>query len=236
MVDSGWYYSRGGQQIGPVDWNTLRQAAQSGQLGSGDLVWKEGMPDWQAASTIPGLVDAGGGSSGAGGYEAQGSAGGQAAYGQQQQGYGAQQQQQAYGQQPAYGQQQQQYGGYPAQQQQQYGAPQYGAPQYGAQQYGAPGGPVGYYSYPQQAGTGASNQAAIWGFVCSLVGLLCFGPIFGLIALILGIVGLNASKVSGRGKGLAIAAIIIGILDIVFGTIGFIYFMNNPNESPFGVR
>ena len=70
--------------------------------------------------------------------------------------------------------------------------------------------------------------------MCSLVGLLCFGPIFGLIALILGIVGLNAAKTSGRGKGLAIAAIIIGIFDIIFGTIGFIYFMNNPNESPFG--
>ena len=147
MADSGWYYSRGGQQIGPVDWNTLRQAAQSGQLGSGDLVWKEGMPDWQAASTIPGLVDAGGGAGG--GYEAQASAGGgQAAYGQQP-AYGAQQQQQAYGQQPAYGQQQQAYGaqqqyggGYPAQQ-------QYGAPQYGAQQYGSPAG-GGYYSYPSR--------------------------------------------------------------------------------------
>lgn len=51
-----WYYRRGEAQMGPVSWEDLVHAARAGGLGSGDLVWTDGMAQWQAAATIPGLV------------------------------------------------------------------------------------------------------------------------------------------------------------------------------------
>ena len=100
-----------------------------------------------------------------------------------------QQTQQQYGQQ--YGQPyQQQYG-------QQYGQQQYGQsyqqPYYG-QQYSP------YYAYQEQ-----SNGLAVGGFICSFF--------FSLIGLILSIMGLKkANQIGGKGKGLAIAGIVISIL------------------------
>src|SRR4051812_42406610 len=53
-----WYYARGGSQVGPVTFAQLIEAARTGSVGRDDLVWREGMADWQAASTIPGLMPA----------------------------------------------------------------------------------------------------------------------------------------------------------------------------------
>lgn len=66
----------------------------------------------------------------------------------------------------------------------------------------------------------SSNGFAIAGFVVSLVSsLLCCGT-FNVLALILSIIGLIKSKeLNGRGKGLAIAGIVIAsimfIIDII---------------------
>ncbi|MFY9825171.1 MAG: GYF domain-containing protein [Thermoanaerobaculia bacterium] len=51
-----WYYRRGEAQLGPVSWEDLVNAARTGGLGSGDLVWTDGMAQWQPAATIPGLL------------------------------------------------------------------------------------------------------------------------------------------------------------------------------------
>ncbi|HEX4966615.1 MAG TPA: GYF domain-containing protein [Thermoanaerobaculia bacterium] len=51
-----WYYRRGEAQLGPVSWEDLVGAARAGNLASGDLVWTDGMAQWQAASSIPGLI------------------------------------------------------------------------------------------------------------------------------------------------------------------------------------
>lgn len=51
-----WYYRRGEAQMGPVSWEELVGTARAGGLGSGDLVWTDGMAQWQAAATIPGLL------------------------------------------------------------------------------------------------------------------------------------------------------------------------------------
>ena len=111
---------------------------------------------------------------------------------------------------PQYGAPQPQYGGQqpqPQPQQPQYGAPQ---PQFGADQpqYGAPqgpyGGPVppGGYGYPV-APQNQKNGFAVAGFILSLL------PLFGLIFSIL---GLNrAGKIGGKGKGLAIAGIVLSL-------------------------
>ena len=58
MQDVGWYYAVDGQRQGPVPFDHLRQLAAAGQLSAGDLVWREGMADWQPAGTIPALAPA----------------------------------------------------------------------------------------------------------------------------------------------------------------------------------
>jgi hypothetical protein len=54
--------------------------------------------------------------------------------------------------------------------------------------------------------------------VIPVVGLFCSVPggLFGLVAVILGIVGMNKVKTSGeKGKGMAIAGLILGVLTLL---------------------
>lgn len=63
-----------------------------------------------------------------------------------------------------------------------------------------------------------SNGLAIAGFVCSIVGFFVFGILLGVLAIIFSAVGLgkiNKDPSKWKGKGLAIAGLIIGIVDIV---------------------
>lgn len=71
------------------------------------------------------------------------------------------------------------------------------------------------------------NVLSIVGFVLSLLG-------FNIVAIVLGFIGLSQVKKTGeRGRGLALAAIIIGFVSIVLGIILTIVFvsvaLNNPN-------
>jgi hypothetical protein len=51
-----WFYSQNGKQCGlPVSFQELRRAAVEGGLLPTDLVWRLGMAEWVAASTISGL-------------------------------------------------------------------------------------------------------------------------------------------------------------------------------------
>ena len=50
-----WYYARDGKKGGPVSAQYLKEKAQSGQLLPTDLLWKDGLKDWVAAGTLPGL-------------------------------------------------------------------------------------------------------------------------------------------------------------------------------------
>jgi len=125
---------------------------------------------------------------------------GQQPYGQQQPGYG--QQQPEYGQQPSYGQQ-----------------PQgYDQPAYGQPAYGQPG-------YGSQGGRGMKNGLGIAALVLGILALLSTitvvgGLLFGLIALILGIIGRGRAK---RGEadngGMALAGIILGAVSMVLSIV-----------------
>lgn len=67
-----------------------------------------------------------------------------------------------------------------------------------------------------------TNGMAIAGFVCSLVGLFLFGIVLGLLGIIFGAIGLGKiSKDSSRwkGKGMAIAALIVGVVDVVVAIV-----------------
>jgi hypothetical protein len=47
-----WYYSKTNTQLGPVSDQELRQKLATGEVFSTDMVWREGMIDWQAVALI----------------------------------------------------------------------------------------------------------------------------------------------------------------------------------------
>jgi len=57
MADE-WYYSRDKSKHGPVTRAELDALAASGELRPRDLVWSDGMPAWQSARTVEGLLPA----------------------------------------------------------------------------------------------------------------------------------------------------------------------------------
>ena len=53
-----WFYSKSGQQLGPIPSEQLKQLATAGQLQPSDLVWKDGMGQWVESRKIKGLFPA----------------------------------------------------------------------------------------------------------------------------------------------------------------------------------
>jgi len=51
-----WFYAQNNQQKGPVTAEALISMLQQGHVQPGDLVWREGMANWQAAGTVPELA------------------------------------------------------------------------------------------------------------------------------------------------------------------------------------
>lgn len=50
-----WHVSKAGRQHGPFTSAQLKKLADSGQLAPEDLIWKEGLAEWVAASSVKGL-------------------------------------------------------------------------------------------------------------------------------------------------------------------------------------
>ena len=68
----------------------------------------------------------------------------------------------------------------------------------------------------QNVGTRKQNSMALTSFILSLVGLIVAGLPCGIVAIIIGIIGLvkfDATK--EKGKGFAIAGLIVGVIDVV---------------------
>ncbi|MBS0210735.1 MAG: SPFH domain-containing protein [Planctomycetes bacterium] len=53
---AGFYVAVNGQQAGPFDLPTLGTMLQNGQLKRDSLVWRRGLTEWVAASTVPDLA------------------------------------------------------------------------------------------------------------------------------------------------------------------------------------
>lgn len=51
-----WYYARAGQQWGPVADHDFKRMIATGQARADDLVWREGMANWQPLASLPELV------------------------------------------------------------------------------------------------------------------------------------------------------------------------------------
>jgi len=97
-----------------------------------------------------------------------------------------------------------------------YEAPKYEEPKHEAPKYEAP--KQDYYDVNYEEPKSGSNGIAIAGFVTSLVSFFaCCGCGFlWIVSLILSIVGaVKSKKVGGKGKGLAIAGIIISSIQAV---------------------
>ena len=56
---------------------------------------------------------------------------------------------------------------------------------------------------------------SILGFVSGVVGLFYFGLLFGIAAIVLSIIGLKKTSNGQKGKGFAIAGLILGILEVL---------------------
>lgn len=54
-MSAQWYYAKDNDRHGPISSGELKQLARDGVLKPTDLVWKEGMPDWQPASRVKDL-------------------------------------------------------------------------------------------------------------------------------------------------------------------------------------
>jgi hypothetical protein len=67
-----------------------------------------------------------------------------------------------------------------------------------------------------------TNGMALAGFICSLVGLFIFGVVLGVLGIIFSAIGLGKiAKDSSRwkGKGMAIAGLVVGVVDIILWII-----------------
>ncbi len=53
---ANWFYVRDGKQTGPIGVESLRRMIGSGEIKPSDLVWREGMADWKAVSTLTELA------------------------------------------------------------------------------------------------------------------------------------------------------------------------------------
>jgi uncharacterized protein DUF4190 len=77
---------------------------------------------------------------------------------------------------------------------------------------GGYGGGYGYGAPPPNRG----NGLAVAALVCGIVGLLCLGFILGPLAIIFGGVGISKANQGADHKGLAIAGLVLGIVDVAF--------------------
>jgi hypothetical protein len=60
------------------------------------------------------------------------------------------------------------------------------------------------------------NGMAVAALVVGLIGLLLFGVVMGILAIIFGAIGIGkANALGGKGKGMAIAGLILGVVDIL---------------------
>src|SRR5687767_9534268 len=58
LMATGWCYTRGGQQQGPVTTEELQAMVNAGEVARTDLVWNESLPSWVPVSGAPGLTAA----------------------------------------------------------------------------------------------------------------------------------------------------------------------------------
>jgi len=83
----------------------------------------------------------------------------------------------------------------------------------------APSGFTPQVSGPTGASSlGGSSSKAGWALGLGILGLLCFGFIIGIVAIVFGVQARREIKASGNqlaGEGMATTGIVLGVIDIV---------------------
>ncbi|MHA1150791.1 MAG: hypothetical protein ACTSR8_21435 [Promethearchaeota archaeon] len=64
------------------------------------------------------------------------------------------------------------------------------------------------------------NTKGIISLICGIIGLFCFGIVFGIIAIILGAMG----RKSDESPTIATIGLILGIIDVICSIIGLLFF------------
>lgn len=64
-----------------------------------------------------------------------------------------------------------------------------------------------------------------------IISVLCLGPIAGVVAIVLGVLGMKKATEIGNGKGMAIAGLILGIIGSLIWILGFILLAVGTNEA-----
>ena len=75
------------------------------------------------------------------------------------------------------------------------------------------------------------NRGAVAAFIVALLGIPLFGLVTGLIAIVVACVALAGHSQSRRGLGLAVAAIVIGLFDVIGWAIGISAYFGNPHAA-----
>ncbi|WP_199548598.1 DUF4190 domain-containing protein [Streptomyces sp. N35] len=69
--------------------------------------------------------------------------------------------------------------------------------------------------YASSRGKSQTNGLAIAGLTCGIVGIFIFNIILGPLAIIFGAVGRRNAGSGGSGRGMATAAIVLGVIDVL---------------------
>lgn len=87
--------------------------------------------------------------------------------------------------------------------------------------------PTNYYN---PYATPTNNGKATASLVLGIFSLFCCGPLVGIIGIIFGSIALSEIKTNpySKGRGMAIAGIVLSIVGIVGGIISTVFFMNHP--------
>ncbi|MHA2789137.1 DUF4190 domain-containing protein [Corynebacterium sp. S7] len=107
-----------------------------------------------------------------------------------------------------------------------YGDNTYGAGYPGGNQSGYPGGYPGGFEAGYQAGVAEKNNIALWAMILGIISLLLvvtialfpLGAILGIVAIVLGILGIRkANSIIGpeKRRGMAITGLVTGILAVL---------------------
>lgn len=92
--------------------------------------------------------------------------------------------------------------------------------------------PMGPAPMEMPTGPARTDPKAIWGLVLSIVGLLVCGVVLQPIAIVLGFLSRKSIRESYgalKGDGLAIAAIVIGIIGFILSVIVLVTVLSDPD-------
>lgn len=83
---------------------------------------------------------------------------------------------------------------------------------------------------PRNPAAGGTPQIVVWGLVAAIAGFLICGVFLGPAAVFMGISGRKRVRSTGApGEGLAVAAIVLGVICFVVNVVVIVVILSNPD-------